>query len=253
VNSGKSLEELGEKVVASVELPLLKRAEQLRCIKIEDNLLFESDIIVDSASDSLFVRYWDVIRTFGHGDVRQKKLWPNAEVPYDQPPDQIQGIVKQAMAMWADNTPIKFTKFTGQKDFVSFKYYDYNASAVGRKGGQQVVRLRRDATEIDIAHELGHVIGLYHEQSRIDYDQFIVVHMDRIKEFFRDQFEPIKNNTALLGSYDFDSIMHYPETAFVKRDGDVSIERLDGSPLGPRTGISKGDIAACEMLYANLL
>lgn len=64
-----------------------------------------------------------------------------------------------------------------------------------------------------IIHELGHALGFWHEQTRPDRDQYVKVHWDRIipgKEFnfMKLSYEDIN---SLDVSYDYNSIMHYPE------------------------------------------
>lgn len=57
-------------------------------------------------------------------------------------------------------------------------YFFRCSSYVGRRGGQQVVTLDpwRCLTEVGVvSHELLHVLGFYHEHTRLDRDEFIDV------------------------------------------------------------------------------
>lgn len=67
------------------------------------------------------------------------------------------------------------------------------------------------------AHELGHAIGLWHEHSRPDRDQYIQVHLDRVNQLNRYNFDKISwasfLQTVDLG-YDIQSILHYGAYGF---------------------------------------
>ncbi len=63
-----------------------------------------------------------------------------------------------------------------------------------------------------IVHELGHAIGFYHEQSRPDRDDYVMVIWENIIPRAYNNF--LKYPRSLIDSreveYDYSSIMHYP-------------------------------------------
>lgn len=69
-----------------------------------------------------------------------------------------------------------------------------------------------------VLHELGHVLGLYHEHSRPDRDNYIIVNdnnirADKEKEFKK--YSEVYVNTYGV-DYDYSSIMHYgPEVMYL--------------------------------------
>jgi len=65
-----------------------------------------------------------------------------------------------------------------------------------------------------ITHELGHVLGLYHEQSRYDRDNFVTINWDKIPEMSRRNFELLAEDVMSNYGvpYDYKSIMHYGAT-----------------------------------------
>jgi hypothetical protein len=99
-------------------------------------------------------------------------------------------------------------------------------------------------------HEIGHTVGLFHEQARHDRDNFIRINWSNIQSGHSHNFNKYSTSTGLdLGAYDFGSIMHYSSTAF-SANGQPTIVKKDGSTFSTqRTALSEGDIAALKRMY----
>ena len=67
-----------------------------------------------------------------------------------------------------------------------------------------------------VIHEIGHAVGLWHEQSREDRDAFIDINWDNIIEEYKHNFEQHITDGDDIGTYDYCSIMHYPETIRIR-------------------------------------
>lgn len=164
--------------------------------------------------------------------------------------------------MWSSKTCIQFISRDQEPGYVHIStgqpgcFSDY----VGYSGEKQAINLQNPGCTHTgtIAHELGHNLGLWHEHTRPDRDQYVTVLKDNIKEaditnFIKRKAEDI-NMQGL--KYDFDSIMHYGQNAFSK-NGDNTIEVKDvaafeaqGSPnVGQREHLSIGDAAIINRLY----
>ncbi|PVD37749.1 hypothetical protein C0Q70_00350 [Pomacea canaliculata] len=104
-----------------------------------------------------------------------------------------------------------------------------------------------------VAHELGHVIGFFHQQSRPDRDEYIRIHYENIANHLKDSFTKLSwDRIADLGvPYDYLSIMHYGSRAF-SYNGRITIETRDRSYqnlIGNRVGLSFRDIKSTNLLY----
>jgi hypothetical protein len=180
--------------------------------------------------------------------------WPNCTVPYDIDATlPSQNRVTDAIAHWESNSGFRFVLRTAANqaqfpDWVTFRPSSGCSSSVGRQGGQQFVNLGSGCTTGNAIHEIGHVVGLWHEQSREDRDSFVTIHWDKIQAGLEHNFDQHITDGDDVGAYDYGSIMHYPRNAF-SVDGSDTITPLDATAqIGQRTALSAGDIAAANTL-----
>lgn len=140
---------------------------------------------------------------------------------------------------------------------------DECSSDIGRNGGRQYIDLTTGCARSHpiIMHEIGHVLGLWHEQSRPDRDSYVTILWQNIITSKRHNFE--KRNEKHIdyqgSEYDYGSIMHYRNNEFVESscDGCLSISvsntgayNRQGRPaLGLQTGLSSSDITQVKRLY----
>jgi hypothetical protein len=152
---------------------------------------------------------------------------------------------------------IQFVAYATQTDYVSFYFNpaDYSGeceATVGRAGGEQQVGGSGSCTLATILHELGHVVGLWHEQSRPDRDTYVSVNYGNLIKGSISNFNQIYDNAQTFGTlFDYASIMEYPAFAF-SRNGGPAIESIPaGIPLSNQTGYTAADIDGIERLYGN--
>ena len=238
----------GNPVRATVELPLAGGVGEVECTVEDGAYLLEGDILVRPYMPNPANKVGDVVQ--GHGVESEMYLWNEGVVPCVVQ-SEIRNMVTDAFSYWMSKTPFRFIPRTAEQDYVRFLSKDRNASTVGKQGGAQEVWIVPNTSIGWIVHEIGHVLGLWHEHSRSDRDAHIRVLTENIEPGREFEFQQIVNNADLIGNYDFDSIMHYPETAFANH-GTKTIVRRDGSPIGPRNGLSAGDLRTCRELYSDL-
>lgn len=107
-------------------------------------------------------------------------------------------------------------------------------------------------------HELGHVLGFFHEHQRPDRDEYITIDEDAIQDnqVAKDAYRKLSGYVSSLGvGYDYGSIMHYSKRAFAKH-GHVVFKVKKGKEvpecvpeIGQRKSISSKDIEQINKLY----
>jgi hypothetical protein len=207
------------------------------------------------------------------------QMWPNCEVPFDfdptffgQQPGEtataqatrraVRANIDDAISDWNRDAAITWRRKTAEdRDFVVFTPKTNlcvtidgisilcGRSPLGRQGGEQKIFFTRPSSPGDVLsrgtfmHEMGHAVGLGHEHTRIDSEDFIEIRWPKIRLPFQSYFQPRGQSTIEVGAYDYGSIMHYGPDAFSIDGSDTIIPKQPGVTIGQRTALSTGDLA----------
>lgn len=174
--------------------------------------------------------------------------WPNGRIPFridssDFPTGStMRARIDAAIAHWNQNTLVQLVPASGSEHHVLFKGKNgVCRSSIGYQPlfGPQLIEL--DMTPLDrstcstggIIHEIGHTVGFFHEQTRADRDNHIVVNWDNIVSGKEHNFDTyvVSGFVGLdFGTYDRGSIMHYGSFDFAADSSVPTIVRSGCDP-----------------------
>src|ERR1019366_6724048 len=204
--------------------------------------------------------------------------WPNGVVPYTYDSSMTSAMTNEfegAIYVWQKVANLKFIQRTTEDNFIIVTNDGYghpSDSYVGMIGGPQLLRINTLYPQMDWAHELGHAMGMIHEQQRSDRDTYVTINWGNFTAVSLTNGQAAVNygiftNSINIGNYDYDSIMEYPTV-------DGNVRRTNGNPtacsdpscseitplepyysaqgsppLGQTTHLSAGDFAAMAGQY----
>jgi len=144
-------------------------------------------------------------------------LWPDGVVLYefdDNVSTERRSLMRAAMAEWEAVANVEFrTKDWNDVYYIHIQNSTENSSPVGRQLFSHDVNIFNWDYRFIMAHELGHTLGFWHEQSRSDRNSYVTINKANIPDDEEHNFER-HDEASHYGPYDFDSVMHYDACAF---------------------------------------
>ncbi len=227
--------------------------ETLHFKKVNEGYLFEGDILFTKEQ---FEQIQANAQLKGTAAYKWKR-WKNNTVPYtisSNLPDSKVNKINAAIDHVESNTNLDFVKRTNEKDFIQFINSSDGmwSTGIGRLGGKQQIAFANWGTKGNCVHEICHAVGMWHEQSRRDRSDHIIIKWDNIKEKRKSQFNKLPSNQGFdVGNFDYGSIMIYSSfNSFAKNTNKPTMTKKDGSTWrGQRNQLSSGDIQALNKMY----
>ena len=188
-----------------------------------------------------------------------RKLWPNCYVPFviTNSSRADRSVILSAISHWRSRSCLYFSERS--ESYRSAPHLRFIRSSgcwsyVGRQESNsgQFVSIGSGCNTLGIvAHEIGHAIGFWHEQSRRDRDSYISVLTENVISGYEHNFEVRADEQARGVPYDLSSLMHYGGFGF-SRNGLPTIVTNDvllAGKIGQRSGLSHRDRQLANDLY----
>ncbi|XP_078371348.1 meprin A subunit beta-like [Oculina patagonica] len=224
--------------------------EENRHLIGEDDGLYEGDM--------RFTKKQEKAYKSGDGDVRSSiptGKWPGAVMAYRIEPSltnepRAMNAIRSAMNEWEQKTCVRFKRRTTESAYVSFFRGSGCWSYVGTTGRMQQLSLGNGCWyHGTVAHEIGHALGFFHEQSRFDRDDYLKIFLHNVISGMEHNFKKHIGSDAYGTHYDYASIMHYGERAFSKNGQPTMIAKKPGVTFGRQTKLSATDAVEMRRRY----
>jgi hypothetical protein len=214
--------------------------------KVDDNLILGDMVLSPEQVEETNILQKGVIRTNRH--------WPKSGnyyyIPYtidSNLPNQ--GRVTSAINHWESRTKIRFIKRTNERAYIRFRSGSGCSAYVGRKGSRQNITLDSWCTTGNTIHEIGHAIGMYHEQQNPQRDDYLTINFENIKSGYESNFYKKSPSAVRTSGFDIGSIMMYG-SYFFSKNGQPTIVRKDGSTFNAqRNALSNTDLSIVRLYY----
>ncbi|KAA0708778.1 Meprin A subunit beta [Triplophysa tibetana] len=165
------------------------------------------------------------------------------------------GVILKAFEQYRLKTCINFKEWSGEPNYISVYKGNGCFSSVGNQQiGKQGLSIGANCDRLgSVEHEFLHALGFWHEQSRYDRDDYVVIMWDQIEKGQAPNFEKRsdKVSTSLGVPYDYNSILHYSKTSFKKGKEPTIVTKIPEfmDVIGQQIEFSDSDVLKVNRLY----
>ena len=200
---------------------------------------------------------------------KNTKIWPNGIVPYaisSSVPPVVRTQIINAINTYnslTSRTHVRFVPRTNEQRYIDFVYVELSPFTCGDStlgmavtGQRQEIRINKKLphcsyTLATLLHEIGHALGLDHEHTRPDRDNFIKINFQNYYTASSDFSINKKSadSSKILSPYDISSIMHYSSFSGSKNGMAVFVNKNKAQIIPVATALSNSDINSIAKLY----
>jgi hypothetical protein len=181
--------------------------------------------------------------------------WPGGKVYYEFAPyisPENRALMREAMDELEAVAAVTFLPRIEEPNYIYIIEDGANYSYVGMVRGRQELSIYNWDYKYIMVHELMHALGIWHEQSRTDRDDYVTINFDNVYPGYEFNFD-VMPGSLTYGPYDFCSLMHYDPEAF-SLNGLPTIVAKPGyeaqaACMGNRTSMTAQDEATVAHLY----
>lgn len=230
--------------------------EEITYIRKDGKNIFQGDMLItdEQLNENLQSR----------GAVAPRLRWPNNTVYYTLSNSILNNRnlltrVNNAIREYNTRTNVRWVQASSNTpSYVNFVHSGRNGSdgsaTIGRQSGYKFVSLDGNAPLGTIIHEMGHTIGLFHEHTRRDRDNHLIINWNNIQQGQNHNFQKynlsnIGNDGVDLVPFDINSVMMYWSNSY-SRNGQPTIVLRNGRTFNyVRNGFTTSDITAINRMY----
>ncbi|XP_052442202.1 meprin A subunit beta isoform X12 [Carassius gibelio] len=187
----------------------------------------------------------------------EKYRWPTT-VPYvlDSSLEiNAKGVILRALEQYRLKTCIDFKPWNEEPNYIFvFKGRGCYSKVGNRRMGKQELSIGENCDHLGtVEHEFLHALGFWHEQSRSDRDDYVIIVWDQIQKRYKNNFN-LHNETesSSLGvPYDYGSVMHYNKKSFSIGSKPTIVTKIPKflDVIGQRMEFSDSDLLKLNRLY----
>lgn len=218
---------------------------------INGHYMYQGDIVLSYANSRSFPQTKGGILTL------PSYRWPNNTIPFvfaSGVSTPAKSITRTAANQISSTTNLNVIEISAAQTALYANYLEVTDaeyacwSSVGMAEPVQPINIHSACGVSSAMHEFLHAAGIWHEQSRLDRDDYVTINYSNIEYGKEDNF--LKSDPVYsidVGEYNYRSIMHYSQYAFSKNGYPTIIPKVS-TVLGSST-LTAGDIETINIMY----